>query len=163
MLCWGILTACHAALQSYSGLVAVRVLSGIFESAVPSILMLLSSQYFTRAEQASRFAIWYSGLGLAQMLGGLISFGFQDVSLVTHPPSSAHAGWRMMFLAIGLSTVLFGVALLLGVPDNPMNACFLNDEEKVNLLEYVKGNQAGIENKHFQPKQLVECFLDVQS
>lgn len=61
LFCWGISTSCHAALQNYGGLLTVRVLSGLFESCVPSALMLLSSQYFTRREQATRFSIWYCG------------------------------------------------------------------------------------------------------
>lgn len=155
MACWGICTSCHAALHSYHELLAVRVLAGIFESAVPSALMLISSQYFTRSEQAVRFAVWYSGLGIAQILGGLISWGFQHLNA---PPTSVIAAWRMMFLAIGLFTVLLGIALIFALPDTPMSAWFLDQEEKVNLLEHVKGNQAGIENKRFHPKQLVESL-----
>lgn len=155
LLGWGITTACHAALKNYGGLLTVRILSGVFESGIPPALMLLSSQYFTRAEQAPRFAYWYLGLGIGQMLGGLISYGFQFVS-----PNAPMAGWRIMFLVLGLVTVSLAVFVFVYVPDTPMQARFLNEDDKVALLEHVKINQTGIENKHFHPSQLVEGLQD---
>lgn len=42
-----------------------------------------------------------------------------------------------------------------------MKARFLNNEEKVSLLEHVKVNQTGISNRRFHPKQIVEGILDL--
>ena len=67
-----------------------------------------------------------------------------------------------MFLAVGLFTVLFSVAVIFLVPDTPMKAWFLTDEEKVTLLKHVKANQTGIENARFQPRQLWEGVTDFQ-
>lgn len=119
--------------------------------------MLLSSQWYTRQEQAARFAYWYSGMGIGQILGGLVSFAFQHVG-----NRAELEGWRIMFLVLGVVTVVVGVVVWFAVPDTPMSAWFLTDEEKVILLEYVRGNQTGIENVHFQPKQLVEGLRDFQ-
>lgn len=58
---WGLCNACHAALENYAGLVALRVLSGAFESGILPALILLASQYFTYEEQSTRFSFWYSG------------------------------------------------------------------------------------------------------
>ncbi|KAK4613895.1 Thiamine pathway transporter THI73, partial [Fulvia fulva] len=121
LIAWGICTACHASLQNYGGLLTVRILSGAFESAVPPALILLSSQYYTRSEQAARFAYWYSGMGLGQILGGLISFAFQHVG--SH---AALAGWRIMFLVLGIVTIGVGGAVCWFVPNTPMRAWFLD-------------------------------------
>ena len=44
-----------------------------------------------------------------------------------------------------------------------MQARFLTDQEKVSIIEHVKGNQTGIENKrHFSFAQVKEAFLDLQ-
>lgn len=67
-----------------------------------------------------------------------------------------------MFLAVGLFTVLFSIVVFFLVPDTPMKAWFLADEEKVALLKHVKANQTGIENARFRPKQLWEGVLDFQ-
>lgn len=66
-----------------------------------------------------------------------------------------------MFLTLGLISVLFGVFILFYIPNTPMTAKFLTDDEKVVLLEHVKVNQTGIENKHFHPSQLIEGVLDI--
>lgn len=66
-----------------------------------------------------------------------------------------------MYLLLGLLTILLGIAILLFVPDTPMQARFLNNEEKVALLEHVKVNQTGIANRHFHPRQVGEGLLDL--
>lgn len=155
LLGWGLCSACHAALHNNAGLVTLRVLSGAFEAGIPPALMLLTSQYFTADEQATRFAYWYTGMGNGQILGGLISYAFQWV-----PASASLAGWRIMFLVLGLVTLLVGVFVLLFVPDTPMDAKFLQNEEKVALLEHIKINQTGIDNRNFHAGQIIEGLLD---
>ncbi|QIW99508.1 hypothetical protein AMS68_005026 [Peltaster fructicola] len=156
---WGVCTAFHAVLHDYAGLLTVRVFCGIFEAGIPSALMLISSQWYTRAEQASRFAYWYCGLGVGQILGGLISWAFQ---FVLKDPADLTSGWRMMFVALGVFTFLLGIMIMLFVPDAPWRAWFFSTEEKVNLLEHVRVNQSGIIAKGYQPTQLLEGILDVQ-
>ncbi|KAF2228086.1 major facilitator superfamily domain-containing protein [Elsinoe ampelina] len=157
LILWGISTACHAAVKNFVGLVVVRVLSGIFEAGLPPALMLLSAQYYTRQEQTSRFSLWFLGMGLGQILGGLISFAFQHV-----PPSSALAGWKVMFVVLGLITMLFGVSVCAFVPDTPMAARFFTDQEKVMILEHTKVNQVGVVNRKWRTKEIFEACLDVQ-
>jgi MFS family permease len=88
---WAISTACTAATKNYGGLLATRIVSGAFESVVPPAMMLLSSQWYTKSEAAPRFSLWYLGTGLGQIIGGLVSWAFQHVSL-----NAPLAGWRIM-------------------------------------------------------------------
>ena len=94
-------------------------------------------------------------MGLGQIMGGILSWAFQFVK-----PTAPLAGWRIMFLVLGLVTLLLGGLIWLLVPDNPMSAQFLSPQEKVVLLEHVKVNQTGIENRNFQPKQILEALLN---
>ncbi|PNS16044.1 High-affinity nicotinic acid transporter [Sphaceloma murrayae] len=157
LILWGVSTACHAAVKDFAGLVVVRVLSGIFEAGLPPALMLLSSQYYTRQEQTSRFSLWFLGMGLGQILGGLISFSFQNV-----PQDSALSSWKVMFVVLGLITMLFGVSVCVFVPDTPMAAKFFDDREKVMILEHTRVNQVGLVNRKWRNKEIVEALLDVQ-
>lgn len=118
--------------------------------------MLISSQWYTKSEQAPRFSIWYCGLGTGQILGGIISYGFQHVQYANF------AGWKMMFIVTGLITSLIGIITFFVLPDTPMKAKFLTDIEKTALLNHVAVNQTGIENRHFKWSQLIEVFLDIQ-
>lgn len=45
-------------------------------------------------------------------------------------------------------------------PDSPTNAWFLTPEERIIAVERIKGNQAGVENKHWKREQFIECLKD---
>lgn len=153
---WGIATACHAAAFNYHSLLAARIFLGAFEAAIAPCLMLISSQYYTKSEQAPRFSFWYCGLGVGQILGGIISYGFQ------HVKNPNFQGWKVMFIVMGLITSLIGVATFWILPDTPMKAKFLSDAEKTALLNHVAVNKTGIENHNFKLAHLKEIFLDIQ-
>ncbi|KAK3688937.1 allantoate permease [Podospora appendiculata] len=154
---WGVATACGAAATSYQAMLVSRIFLGIFEATIGPSLLLISSQWYTKSEQAPRFAIWYGGLGFSQIIGGAISYGFQHVA-----PGGALSGWRTMFLVLGCVTVLVGLLTVFFLPDTPMKARWLSDGEKVALLKHVSVNQTGIENKKFRPTEIVEALLDPQ-
>lgn len=119
--------------------------------------MLISSQWYTKSEQAPRFSFWYLGLGLGQILGGAISYGFQHVTV-----GASLAGWRIMFVVLGCVTVVIGISTIFFLPDTPMKAPWLSDNEKVALLKHVSVNQTGIQSRKFRPKEIVEALLDPQ-
>ncbi|KAF2155937.1 MFS transporter [Myriangium duriaei CBS 260.36] len=156
VILWGISTACVAASQNYQSLLATRILVGVFEAGVAPCLLLLISQWYTRSEQAPRYAIWYCGLGVGQIVGGLESFGFQHVH---HP---AFSGWRIMFVMMGAITILVGFFTFFFVAEYPMEAKYLSNIEKAALLQHISVNRTGVVNKHFVAPQLVELLLDIQ-
>jgi MFS family permease len=157
VILWGTATACGAAAHNYHTLLVSRIFLGIFEATIGPSLLLISSQWYTKSEQAPRFSLWYCGLGLGQILGGAISYGFQHVA-----PGSGLAGWRTMFIVLGCITVAIGLATLLLIPDTPMKARWLSDAEKVALLKHVSVNRTGIQNRKFRPRQILEALLDPQ-
>src|ERR1700712_598787 len=99
---WGVSCAAAAGAFNYHSLLAARIFLGIFEAAIAPCLMLISSQYYTKTEQAPRFAVWYSGLGFGQVIGGLVSFVFQHIT------NKSFNAWQAMFVFIGLATALIG-------------------------------------------------------
>ncbi|KAJ5875862.1 uncharacterized protein N7529_001446 [Penicillium soppii] len=153
---WGIAAAASAGAQNYRSLLTARIFLGIFEATVGPSLMLISSQYYTRSEQAPRFTIWYMGLGVAQILGGLISFGFQ------HVHHASIEGWRIMFLVLGLITSVVGGLTFFFIPDTPMKATWLSEHEKVALLQHVSENQTGVWSTTLNLSQILEAVLDPQ-
>ncbi|KAM6511694.1 hypothetical protein FALCPG4_016692 [Fusarium falciforme] len=157
VILWGVATACGAAAHNYTTLLVSRVFLGIFEATIGPSLMLISSQWYTKSEQAPRFSFWYLGLGLGQIIGGAVSFGFQHIG-----PGASLAGWRIMFVTLGCITVLIGLCTFLLLPDTPMKAKWLTPGEKVALLKHVSVNQTGIENRKFRPKEIVEALCDPQ-
>ncbi|PNS15701.1 High-affinity nicotinic acid transporter [Sphaceloma murrayae] len=156
VMCWGVIVAVTSACKDFAGLVVTRVLLGVFEAAVAPSLMLITSMWFKRAQQPIRTGIWYLGTGTGVIIGSLISFGFQ------HYNGTTFFSWQIMFLTVGIVTILAGVTVFLLLPDNPMSSR-LTTTEKYWSLERVRENQTGVENKTFKPRQMIECFLDPQT
>ncbi|KAM3502184.1 hypothetical protein MY10362_005030 [Beauveria mimosiformis] len=154
---WGVATACGAAAHNYPSILASRIFLGIFEATIAPSLSLISSQWYTKSEQAPRFSFWYLGLGFGQIIGGVLSYAFQHIS-----PTASLAGWRVMFVVLGCITVLIGLCVIVFIPDTPMQARWLSVTEKVALLKHVSVNQTGIRNSKFRISELVEAVLDLQ-
>jgi hypothetical protein len=72
------------------------------------------------------------------------------------------SSWRLMFITLGALTILVGIAVLLYLPDTPMNAKFLTTGEKVALLRHVSINMTGVANRTPRPKELLEAVRDLQ-
>lgn len=157
VILWGIIVTVTSAATNWGGLVATRILLGVFESAIAPSLILITSMWYKRNEQPVRVGLWYLGVGLGTIAGALISFGFQ------HYQGDTFRSWQIMFLVVGIITVSTGVTTFLFLPDNPMTCKRLTHEQKVWAIERLRENQTGVENKHFKPKQVVECFLDPQT
>lgn len=96
----------------------------------------------------------YSG---QQIVGGLLAYCF---SLI--PAGRALKSWQAIFVAYGCFSVLWGVFVLLWLPDSPMKAKCFTEEEKKLMVERVRSNQTGLQNKVFRRYQLVEALLDPQ-
>lgn len=69
---WGILLMAQATANNFATIAALRVLSGAFEAIADPAFMMITSMYYTRAEQPSRIAAWYAWNGIGVAGGGLI-------------------------------------------------------------------------------------------
>lgn len=154
---WGITLACFAAVQNFSGAVAVRFFLGVFEAAVTPGFALITSQWYTKKEQGLRTGIWFSFNGWAQIFGGLVAYG---IAVGTAKHGSAIAGWKIVFLFTGLLTAVLGVVFWFTVPDNQLNARWLSKEDRILAIERIRINQQGVGNKHFKWYQLREALTD---
>jgi len=67
IIMWGLVLSCFAAVENYSGAIAIRFFLGVFESAVTPGFALFTSQWYTKKEQGTRTGIWFSFNGWAQV------------------------------------------------------------------------------------------------
>lgn len=151
--CWGVVLACHSACKSYASLMVVRTLLGMFEASSAVGCIAISGMYYTKSEQCARIGFWATQAGTGYIIGGLISFGF------LHYNGKNFTSWQIMFLVVGLCTVLFGLLTWIYLPDNVTNAWFLTQEEKILVVKHIRDNQTGLENKHFKWGHIKELFL----
>lgn len=81
-------------------MIVLRVLLGIFQSAVFPGLSYLISTWYTRKEQQLRFAFLQSGEVIIVGLGVFMNFGLNHLD-----GKAGLRGWRWMFLVQGLLAI----------------------------------------------------------
>lgn len=159
IILWGICVVLHIVCLDYASLMTVRFFLGALEATAATGILLCNGMWYSHKQQLARFGVITSQVGLATIVGGLLSFGFQHVD----NSETSLESWQIFFLLMGLITIVFGILTLIFLPDNPMSCKFLDRDEKVLLLTYLKGNHTGIENKTFKVSQIKEYVLDKQT
>ncbi|UPL00084.1 hypothetical protein LCI18_011018 [Fusarium solani-melongenae] len=157
IVAWSIVLGCHAATSSMAGLITVRTLLGIFESACQPAFVVLSGMWYRREEQASRVTYWYMMNGAQQIVGGLLAYCF---TLINSGPLK---NWQWLFLSYAIVSLIFGIFVGWWMPDSPMRAKCFSEEDKRLMIERVRDNQTGIQNKTFKKEQAIEALKDPQT
>ena len=152
---WGVLMCLHAT-PNYAGFIFLRTALGIAESSVTPAMVIFTSQWYKAGEQFIRTAIWFSFNGLGTIMGNLIAYG-----LAVHAKSYNVTAWKILFIVVGLMTIVVGILFLILIPDSPATAWFLTEEEKMLMVERIRGNRQGFGNKHFKMYQLKEALSDI--
>lgn len=156
VIAWGAVLASSAASSSWAGFMVCRFLLGALECAIQPCLLVMTSMWFRREEQAQTISLWYAMTGLQQAIGGVMSFG---VSYIKNAPVKS---WQVLFIGLGCFTVLWGLFILWWLPDSPMRAKCFSEEDRTLLLERVRRNQTGVQNKTWKREQVVEALKDPQ-
>lgn len=153
IILWGVVVAVHAACKNYVGLMLVRTFLGFLESSSAISLIVISGMYYSKSLQAARMGWWCIMAGLATIVGGLLSFGFQYIHLTTFK------SWQILFLVMGIITILFGLLVLFFLPDSVHEAKFLTRDEKLAVLKIVRDNQTGTISHKVKMSHITEILF----
>jgi len=96
IIAWGAVLCCMAGVSNYGGALAVRFFLGVTESAVTPGFALITSQWYTKAEQGTRVGIWFCFNGWAQILGGLVAYG---IARGVEKHGSSVEAWKINFVS----------------------------------------------------------------
>ncbi|KAJ4359601.1 uncharacterized protein N0V89_000156 [Didymosphaeria variabile] len=160
VIAWGIVLACMAACQNFAGLMVDRTILGALEASINTGFSLITAAWYRKYEHGSRTGIWSSCIGLANVIGGLIAFGCVDGQSKHH---SALSSWRILSLATGLVSVIFGVCMWFYMAPSVVEARFFNEEEKTQAVERLRENHQGAGSTQYKRYQAKEAFLDVRT
>lgn len=125
---------------------------GLIESGVSPAFMLCTGMWYTHSEQVFRSSLWYSFSGGSNIISPLINYG------LGHITGGALRPWQYMYLIAGLATLLWSIILWFVFPGSPQVAKGFTDEERILILERVRSNNAGSENRHFKWYQVREAL-----
>ncbi|KAJ6172192.1 MFS transporter ACS family allantoate permease [Penicillium chermesinum] len=152
---WGVILFMHVVCKNWSGLMAVRFFLGMAEGIVTPAFMLISTGWYARRDQPLRMGVWFSFNGLAQIVGGLLSYGLGHIHVNNIAP------WKWMFIVTAALSIIWSIVLFLMLPDSQLTAWFLKDNaEKHAAIEMIRENNTGIHSRKFKKEQLVEALLD---
>lgn len=68
--------------------------------------------------------------------------------------------WQLLFLVLGVATCVWAVFVGWWLPDSPMKAKCFTEDEKHLLVERVRANETGIQNRTYKRYQIVEAVTD---
>jgi hypothetical protein len=76
---------------------------------------------------------------------------------------AALASYKIVYFLLGALAILVGIVVLVWLPDSPVNARILTQEERIASLERVRDDQGGTENRKFKKEHVIETLLDVRT
>ena len=124
LIAWGLVTTFMGLTKSFGGLVACRLLLGLFEGGLFGGLILYLSMFYRRHQLLTRIGIKYSAAPLSGAIGGLLAAGLSRINY------GNYIGWSWIFIVEGAVTVVFGAIVILFLPHTPARSQFLSEAER---------------------------------
>ncbi|KAG0163725.1 hypothetical protein DFQ28_011303 [Apophysomyces sp. BC1034] len=154
---WGAILLCHGFGHTFSQMVAMRFLLGLFEAGIYPALTLLVATFYRRAEQPTRLGIVWLCNGFAMILGGAITYGIK-----TMPDNHGLAGWRWIMFILGGITCLLGIVAFFFLIDNPKSKYLhLNAEQEILVEERTRDN-AVVRTTVIKRDQIIEALKETR-
>jgi MFS family permease len=143
LVLWGLIAAgtmfIHTATQFY----AIRFLLGVVESGFfPGVIY-----YFTRWYPSDRRANATGIFQSATVVAGIVS-GILSGTLMTYMDGyrGLH-GWQWMFLLEGLPSIVVGIIVFFYLDDQPSDAKWLSDSERILILTALANDTAAVSGR----------------
>ncbi|KAL6246167.1 hypothetical protein RBB50_007320 [Rhinocladiella similis] len=151
---WGIAQASMAACHDFSSLMAARFFLGLFEGGCLPLFSVITSQWYRRAEQPLRVAAWYGTNGLATIAAAALSYGLGKIK------SDVLAEWQIIFLFVGLVTIVSAPVVWWFLDNDIPSARFLTEQEKAQAIERLRANNTGTGNREYKWSHVLELAIE---
>ncbi|PGH12278.1 hypothetical protein AJ80_06792 [Polytolypa hystricis UAMH7299] len=150
---WSSMALLMAACKQGRSLLALRFLMGALEAIIVPGISLLVAGFYRKEEQPPRNALVFAAI--SSVINGFLSWA------VGHIPASAPLKiWQYLFLIVGSISLAWSIFVFIALPDSPMNAFFLSEEEKYHAITRLASNKTGIVNKRWKWQQAREAVID---
>lgn len=130
MFTWGLVSMAMAFANGAWSFYGLRFLLGVTEAGFFPGMMLYLTYWFPQRERAKFNSLFFAAIPLSSALGSPLSgyiLGFDGVY-------GLH-GWQWLFLIEGLPSCILAFAVLVFLPNGPVSAKFLDNEEKHYVLQ----------------------------
>ncbi|KFH48265.1 putative transporter -like protein [Hapsidospora chrysogenum ATCC 11550] len=153
---WGLIATLTGLVESYGGLIAVRLLLGAVEAGLFPGLNVYLTFFYSKHELALRVGYLFVSAAVAGALGGLLAYGIGHMDGVR-----GMSGWRWIMIIEGIPSVLLGVLTYFALPNDAQSAYFLTREERA-LMEVRRRREYGntASSQQFSKKDMNRAFTD---
>ena len=121
---WGLLSMVTAFVKDPVSFSLVRFLLGAAEAGLYPGMILYMTYWFPASTRARFIALFLAGVPLSNVIGAPISGWLLGLS------GHGLRGWQWMLILEGIPSLACGIATLWLLPDGPMKAKWLNEDEK---------------------------------
>ncbi|KAK3346513.1 major facilitator superfamily domain-containing protein [Lasiosphaeria hispida] len=154
---WGTSLALMSACKDFKSLLGLRFALGSFEAMIAPSCVAVTQMWWRRGEQTMRTSYWNAMNGVTAIVGSLFTYG------LGHIESDKMFKYQVIFLFCGLLTVIYSVAVLILMPDSPMEAEYLTEREKVIAVERLRANQMGVASREWRWDHVWDTLLDLKT
>ncbi|ORY25459.1 MFS general substrate transporter [Naematelia encephala] len=137
VLGWGICVSCLAACQTFTQLMAVRVLLGILESPVTPGFLIIITAWYKQEETLLRSIAFFAMNSFFSFFILMINYGIGKAAV-----GSSLASWKAINIFLGGLSFVWGIVLVLTLC-TPKNARWLSAEERVYAHARLVRNKTG--------------------
>ncbi|UKZ96441.1 uncharacterized protein TrAFT101_011232 [Trichoderma asperellum] len=127
---WGIVMTMHGVVSNFGGLLAVRLLLGVFEAGFYPGAIYLCTFWYMPKELATRIAYFYCTSALSGAFSGLLA-----AAIALMDGIGGYEGWRWIFLLEGIATTLLGVLCFFFLIDSPSLSGSWLSQDEIRFLE----------------------------
>lgn len=159
---WGVIMTLHGVVSNFGGLLALRILLGVFEAGFFPGAVYLCSFWYMPGDLAARISWFYCFSALSGAFSGMLAAGIARMDGV-----GGYQGWRWIFVLEGMVTVVLGIATFFVLVDSPERGSRWLESQEIRFLliqRFIKqGGRFRDEDKerrNFVWRDLKACLLD---
>src|SRR5690606_27792109 len=134
LILWSGLAAATGMISNVNALIGIRFLLGVVESAVMPAMVILLSQWFTRAERSRANTFLILGNPVTVLWMSVVSGYMIDAW-----------GWRWMFILQGLPGIIWAFVWWKVISEKPQDASWLSLSEREAVENALKEEQKSIQ------------------
>ncbi|KAJ8110811.1 hypothetical protein OPT61_g6440 [Boeremia exigua] len=169
---WGIVMTCTGFVKNFPGLLACRLILGVFEAGFFPGAVFLLSQWYPPHMLQFRMSLLYCSAAMSGAFSGVLAAGFAAMRGL-----GGYNGWSWIFIIEGILTVVLGGAAFWLLPDSPNHSGRWLADPEVKYLNLLYRKYRGIrredqkktetaeekaENKKQKMKTLISVLTDWQ-
>ncbi|KAH6605215.1 mfs transporter [Trichoderma cornu-damae] len=152
---WSLTTIFTAFVQNVAGLYAVRLILGACEAGLFPAMNLYLTMVYKRHEQGIRVSYLFVCTAISGAFGGLLAYCILKLDGV-----AGFAGWRWVYIIEGIFSVVIAPIIWFGLPNDPTNAYFLNEEEKAMMKVREAQRAQYMGDEEFSWEEIRICLKD---